>query len=55
MERRHRGDELERGAHRALGVVLLRDGRPETAITASPMNFSMVPPYHSTIWRDASK
>ena len=43
-ERRDGGDEVEGGAYGALGVVLGRDGVPQTAITASPMNFSTVPP-----------
>ena len=30
-------------------VVLVRSGTPNTAITASPMNFSTVPPCDSTI------
>ena len=34
----------ERGANGALGVVLVRDGAPKSAMTASPMNFSTVPP-----------
>ena len=44
-ERRDRRDEIERRPHGPLGVVLGRDGVPQTAITASPMNFSTVPPY----------
>ena len=44
VELRHRGDQVQRSAHRPLGVVLLRVGAPHTAITASPMNFSTVPP-----------
>jgi hypothetical protein len=36
--------DRKRGADRPLGVVLVRDGAPKTAITASPMNFSTVPP-----------
>ena len=43
-ERGHRGDQVERGPHGPLGVVLGRVGVPQTAITASPMNFSTVPP-----------
>ena len=43
-ERRDRSDQLERSANGALGVVLGRVGVPHTAITASPMNFSTVPP-----------
>ena len=43
-ERRDGGDEVEGGANGALGVVLLRDRGPQTAMTASPMNFSIVPP-----------
>jgi hypothetical protein len=38
-----RGNQLEHAADCALGVVLLRDRRPQTAISASPMNFSIVP------------
>ena len=30
-------------------------GTPNTAITASPMNFSTVPPWRSMAWRIASK
>ena len=30
-------------------------GTPQTAITASPMNFSTVPPYREMIWRHSSK
>ena len=37
-------DQVERGANGPLGVVLLATGAPHTAITASPMNFSTVPP-----------
>ena len=43
-ERAHRVDQIEGGAHAALGVVLARGRAPQTAITASPMNFSTVPP-----------
>jgi hypothetical protein len=32
-----------------------RRGRPKTAITASPMNFSTVPPCRSSTWRTPSK
>ena len=39
-----RRDQVERGPDGALGIVLVRDGVPQTAITASPMNFSTVPP-----------
>ena len=35
------------GPNGALGVVLGRHGVPQTAITASPMNFSTMPPYSS--------
>ena len=34
----------EAGADGAFGVVLVRVGAPKSAITASPMNFSTVPP-----------
>jgi hypothetical protein len=34
------GLDRERGADGALGIVLVRDRRPKTAITASPMNAS---------------
>ena len=37
-------DEVERRPHGPLGVVLLATGAPQTAMTASPMNFSTVPP-----------
>ena len=40
---------LDRRAHRAQRVVLVHCGTPKTAITASPMNFSTVPPWRSTI------
>ena len=38
----------KRRANRALRVVLVRDRRPKTAMTASPMNFSTVPPKRSS-------
>jgi hypothetical protein len=44
VELRHRRDEVERRPDRPLGVVLVAVGVPHTAITASPMNFSTVPP-----------
>ena len=37
-------DEIEGGPDRPLGIVLVRDRCPQTAMTASPMNFSTVPP-----------
>ncbi|MDQ3216270.1 MAG: hypothetical protein M3Q18_00155 [Actinomycetota bacterium] len=38
-------DELQRGPDRSLGVVLVRHRRaPHTAMTASPLNFSTIPP-----------
>ena len=40
---------LHRRPHRAQRVVLVRTGTPNTAITASPMNFSTLPPCRSTI------
>jgi hypothetical protein len=40
--------DRERRSHRALGIILVRDGAPKTDITASPMNFSTVPPYRSS-------
>ena len=43
-ERRHGVDELEGRADGTLGVVLLEAWTPHTAMTASPMNFSTVPP-----------
>ena len=55
-ERGDARDQLERGADRSLGVVLVRDGgAPQTAITASPMNFSTVPPCRSMTARAMSK
>ena len=41
---RHRVDQVERRPDGPLGVVLVGDGAPHTAMTASPMNFSTVPP-----------
>ena len=41
----------KRGAHRALRVVFVRDGAPKTPTTASPMNFSTVPPWLESIAR----
>ncbi len=43
-ERPHGVDEVEGGPDRPLGVVLAATGAPQTAMTASPMNFSMMPP-----------
>ena len=40
----HRIDDLQRRPDGPLGVILLRERAPQTAITASPMNFSTVPP-----------
>ena len=54
-EQGHRRDEIEPGPDGALRVVLVRIGTPQTAKTASPMNFSTVPPYRSTIERARSK
>ena len=34
-------------AHRSKRVVFVHEGIPNTAITASPMNFSTVPPWRS--------
>jgi hypothetical protein len=48
-ELRQRVTHLDRGPARAERVVLVRDRPPNTAITASPMNFSTVPPCDSTI------
>ena len=44
----------ERGADRPRRVVLVRDRHAECAITASPMNFSTVPPSASISSRMAS-
>ena len=52
---RNRRYQIERGAHGALGVASVVTGVPETAITASPMNFSTVPPYSSISRRQVSK
>ena len=40
---------LDRRPHGAQRVVLVHTGTPNTAITASPMNFSTLPPWRSTI------
>jgi len=39
---------LDRGAYGAQRVVLVRARDPKTAMTASPMNFSTLPPCRST-------
>ena len=44
-------DEAQPGAHGALGVVLVRDRHAEGPTTASPMNFSTVPPCASITLR----
>ena len=46
---RQRVPHLDSRAAGAERVVLVRAGTPNTAITASPMNFSTVPPCDSTI------
>ena len=48
-------DQLERRTHRPLRVVSVATGVPQTAITASPMNFSIVPPYRVISVRARSK
>ena len=42
------GAHLRGRTHRAQCVVLVDVGMPKTAITASPMNFSTVPPCRSS-------
>ena len=44
VQRGERLTHLDRGANGADRVVLVQSGIPKTAITASPMNFSTVPP-----------
>ena len=44
-------EKIDSRANGALRVVLVRDRRPQTAITASPMNFSTVPPYRVIVSR----
>jgi hypothetical protein len=44
VELGHARDEVEGGTNGALGIVLGRGGSSQTAATASPMNFSTVPP-----------
>jgi hypothetical protein len=39
--------DRQRGPDGALGIVLVRDGAPKIAITASPTNFATVPPCRS--------
>ena len=46
--------DRERRADRALGVVLVGQRRAESAMTASPMNFSTVPPKRSSSERSRS-
>jgi len=40
---------VARGRKRLLGVISVTRRTPKTAITASPMNFSTLPPWRSTI------
>jgi len=40
----HLHERRKPGTHRALGIVLVGEGTPNAAITASPANFSTVPP-----------
>jgi hypothetical protein len=40
----YRGHQVQAGAHRAFCVAFPATGVPQTAITASPMNFSTTPP-----------
>ena len=42
-------------AHGPQSVVLVEPGSPKTAMTASPMNFSITPPWRSSSARIASK
>jgi hypothetical protein len=41
------GQHAERAARRPLGVVLVGEGAPNTAMAPSPMNLSRVPPSRS--------
>jgi hypothetical protein len=43
-----------RRPNRTLGIVLVVEGAPKRAITASPMNFSTVPPWRSSSERSRS-
>ena len=44
----------QRGTNRAQGIVLVQNWNAEKPTTASPMNFSTVPPWDSTtLWRDS--
>ena len=54
-ERRAGRDEHERRRRAASASASCGTGVPETAMTASPMNFSTVPPYSSTSRRHVSK
>jgi hypothetical protein len=48
VESRHGGHDLQRGPDRSLASSSWAVGVPHTAMTASPMNFSTVPPWRLT-------
>ena len=54
-ERADRVDQVEPSPDGPLGVILVGVGAPQTAITASPMNFSTMPPYRPMTSRARSK
>ena len=45
-------DEAQRGAHCRSASFSRATGAPQIAMTASPMNFSIVPPYRLTLLRE---
>ena len=47
--------DVERGARRTQRVVLVRDGIPNAAMTASPAYFSTVPPWRVIAAETVSK
>jgi hypothetical protein len=54
-ERRDLAPQLERGAGTRRASSSCTAGTPNTAITASPMNFSTVAPCRSSVMREISK
>ena len=54
VQRLDRLAEIDGGAEGAQGVVLVHTGTPKTAMTASPMNFSTLPPCRSRVERASS-
>ena len=54
-QRRDGVAHLDGGTKRPQGVISWTVGTPNTAMTASPMNFSTVPPWRSTMARISSK